>query len=269
MHDPGYARLPPGWTAADNCLSDRVVLVTGAAGGLGRAGALAVARAGATAVLLGRKVRPLEKIYDEVAALGYRQPAIYPLDLEGASPRDYEDMAAGIEQEFGRLDGVVNAAAHFSGLQPAASIEPMDWLRTLHVNLSAPFLMLQACLPLMTRAADASVVFVLEDLARVGRAHWGAYGVAKHGLAGLVSILQQETEAGPVHVHALLPPPLRTALRRTAYFGENSITLPKPDAVADALIYLLSADGAPARGKVLDARGEGRKERGEGAHGAG
>jgi NAD(P)-dependent dehydrogenase (short-subunit alcohol dehydrogenase family) len=267
MHT-AYAQLPAGWTAADGCLSDRVVLITGAAGGMGRASALAVARAGATAVLLGRKVRPLEKIYDEIAGLGYRQPAIYPLDLEGASPRDYEEMAAGIEQEFGRLDGIVNAAAHFSGLQPAAAIEPMDWLRTLHVNLSAPFLMLQACLPLMAKAADASVVFMLDDLDRVSRAHWGAYGVAKHGLAGLVSILQQETESGPVHVHALLPPPLRTALRRTAYFGENSITLPKPEMVTNALVYLLSAAGAAARGKVLDARGEGRGARGEGAQGA-
>jgi len=265
MHGTDYARLPAGWTAADGCLSDRVVLVTGAAGGLGRAAALAIARAGATAVLLGRKVRPLEKIYDEIAALGHRQPAIYPLDLEGASPRDYEELAASIEREFGRLDGIVHAAAHFAGLQPAGAIDPLDWLRTLHVDLSAPFLLTQACLPLLAKAQDAGVVFVLDDLDRVGRAHWGGYGVAKHGLAGLFSVLHQELDSGPVRIHALLPPPLRTALRRTAYFGENSLELPKPELVAGAVVYLLSSDGVAARGKVLDMRGEGRGARGEGA----
>jgi NAD(P)-dependent dehydrogenase (short-subunit alcohol dehydrogenase family) len=247
-------RLPSGWTAANDALTDRVVLVTGAAGGLGRAAALAIARAGATPVLLGRKVRALEKLHDDIAALRGVQPAIYPLDLEGASPREYEEMAGSIDQEFGRLDGIVNGAAYFAGLQPAAAIDPMDWLRTLHVNLSAPFLLLQACLPLLGRSDRAGVVFVLDDLDRVGRAHWGAYGAAKHALAGMLSMLHQEYEDGPVRVHALLPPPMRTALRRTAYFGENSLQLPLPESIAEAVVYLLGADGAAARGKVLDMR---------------
>jgi NAD(P)-dependent dehydrogenase (short-subunit alcohol dehydrogenase family) len=254
MPDLDRARLPSAWTAVSDCLKDRVVLVTGATGGLGRASALAIARAGATPVLLGRKVRALEKLYDEIVALGGAHPAIYPLDLEGATPRDYEEMADGVDQEFGRLDGIVNAAAHFSGLQPAAAIDPMDWLRTLHVNLSAPFLLLQACLPLLGKADGASVVFVLDDLDRVGRAHWGSYGAAKHALAGLVSTLNQENEDGALRVHALLPPPMRTALRRTAYFGENSLQLPLPETIADAVVYLLGTDGAAARGKVLDLR---------------
>lgn len=253
MRESDYARPPVGWSATRDTLKDRVILVTGAAGGLGKATALAIARAGGTPILLGRKPRALEKLHDEVAAAG-AEPAIYPLDLEGATPRDYEDMAAAIERDFGRLDGIVNCAAHFSGLQPAAQIEPLDWLRTLHVNLSAPFLLMQACLPLLQRAPDASAVFVIDDLERVGKAHWGAYGVAKHALAGMVSILHQEWDAGSLRIHALLPPPLRTALRRTAYFGENSMQLPAPDGVADAIVYLASADGAALRGKVLDLR---------------
>lgn len=253
MKDSAYAHLPADWSATPDTLKDRVVLVTGAAGGLGKAAALGVARAGGTPILLGRKTRPLEKLHDEAAAAGV-QPAIYPLDLEGATPRDYEDMAAAIERDFGRLDGIVNCAAHFSGLQPAALIDPLDWLRTVHVNLSAPFLLLQACLPLLQKAPHASVVYVLDDPGLVGKANWGAYGVAKHALAGMVSILHQEWETGALRIHALLPPPLRTALRRTAYFGENSMQLPAPDSMADALIYLLAADGVAARGKVLDMR---------------
>ena len=248
------AVLPSGWVARGDTLKDRVILVTGATGGLGRAAAHAVARAGAVPILLGRKLRTLEKVYDSLESQTGRAPALYPLDLEGATPRDYEDMAVAIERDCGRLDGIVHGAAQFPGLQPAAQIAPLEFLRSLHVNVSAAFLLTQACLPLLTRADDSAVVFVLDDLDRVGRAHWGSYGVAKHALSGLVSILGQEWESGPLRVHALLPPPLRTALRRTAYFGENSLELPEPALMDAALVYLLSAAAQSARGRVLDAR---------------
>jgi NAD(P)-dependent dehydrogenase (short-subunit alcohol dehydrogenase family) len=247
-------RLPQGWSAQPGALSERVVLITGASGGLGRASALAITRAGGSAVLLGRKVRALEKVYDEVAALAHAQPAIYPLDLAGATPNDYAQLAETIGRECGRLDGIVHAAAHFSGLQPAANIAPDEWLRALHVNLSAPFLLTQACLPLLQAAADGSIVFVLDDPERMGRAHWGGYGVAKRGLDGLTSVLHEELENTPVRVNALLPMPMRTALRRAAYYGENTLELPVPDAAADAVVYLLSSESAAARGKVLDLR---------------
>ena len=247
-----FVRLPADWAAAPDALSGRIVLITGASGGLGRAAALAAAKAGATLVLLGRKVRAMEKVYDEIVALGAAKPAIFPLDLAGATPRDYADMADAIERECGRLDGIVHAAAHFDGLQPAADIKPEEWMRALHVNLSAPFLLTQACLPLLRQSSDASVVFVLDEPSRMGKAFWGGYGVAKHALAGLVSILHEELENGPVRVHALLPAPMRTALRRAAYYGENTLALPPPDAAA--VIYLLSAEGTPARGRILDLR---------------
>ena len=195
-------------------------------------------------MLLGRKVRALEKLYDEIAAIGRAQPAIYPLDLEGATPRDYEEMATSIDREFGRLDGIVNAAEHFSGLQPAAAIEPMAWLRSLHINLSAPFLLLQACLPLLGRAQDASVVFVLDDLDRWPRAL--GQRCARRLRIGID--LHQEHEDGPLRV-CIAAAAVRTTLRRTAYFGENSLALPLPETVADAVVYLLAADGEPARGK--------------------
>jgi NAD(P)-dependent dehydrogenase (short-subunit alcohol dehydrogenase family) len=248
------ARLPAGWGATPGCLRDRVVLVTGATGGLGRASALAATRAGASVVLLGRKVRPLEKVYDELVALGGAQPAIYPLDLSGATPNDYAQLTETLERECGRLDGIVHAAAHFSGLRPAANIAPDEWLRALHVNLSAPFLLTQACLPLLANAADASVVFVLDDPTRMGKAHWGGYGAAKRGLEGIASILHDELENSPVRINTLLPMPMRTALRRAAYYGENTLELPMPDVAAEAVVYLLSVEGAAARGQVLDLR---------------
>ena len=162
-------------------------------------------------------------------------------------------MAATIEREFGRLDGIVHAAAHFEGLQPASDIEADNWLRGMHVNVSAPFLLTQACLPLLREAKQASVVFVLDDPERMGRAYWGAYGVAKQALAGLVAILRDEWESTRVRAQALLPAPMRTSLRGAAYLGENALDLPLPDAAANAVVYLLGDEGAAVH-ETLDLR---------------
>jgi NAD(P)-dependent dehydrogenase (short-subunit alcohol dehydrogenase family) len=241
-------------SAAADALRDRVVLVTGATGGLGRATSLAAAAAGATVVLLGRKVRALDALYDEIERLDAPQPAVYPMDLAGALPRDYAELAASIERECGRLDGIVHAAAHFDGLQPFDQQKPEEWTRTQQVNLTAPFHMTQACMPLLRQASDAAIVFVLDDPVRMGKAFWGGYGVAKHALAGLASIVHEETERSSVRTHALLPAPMRTVLRRAAYYGEDTLIHPLPDDAARFAVWLLGADAAPMRGKTLDLR---------------
>jgi NAD(P)-dependent dehydrogenase (short-subunit alcohol dehydrogenase family) len=248
------ARLPSDWTAATDTLKGRVILVTGAYGGLGNATARAAARAGATVVLTGKRKRQLEQIYDAMVAEGLPEPVIHPLDMEAAAPRDYEALADGLQRDFGRLDGIVHTAASFNGLTPVAMHKPDAWLRTLQVNVSAPFALTQACLPLLTTAADSAVVFLLDNPELTQRAHWGAYGVSKAALERFVSILHQEHDSGALRVHALLPAPMRTALRRLAYFGEDTMQQPLPDASADAVVWLLSAQAVAARGSVLDLR---------------
>lgn len=240
---------------SEGSLRERVVLVCGATGGLGRESALAAARAGASVVLLGRKLRALEALYDEIEAGGGPRPALYPMDLAGASARDYQELADAVDREFGHLDGVVHAAAHFDTLQPLEQQTPEEWYRAQQINLSAPFLMTGACLPLLRRSADAALVFVFDDLARVGNAFWGSYGVAKHGLQGLASIVHEETESSSVRTHALLPSPMRTTLRRAAYYGEDTLRHPDPTLAATAVVWLLGSGAAEARGKVLDLRG--------------
>lgn len=248
------SRLPQGWAPAADALADRVVLVTGAYGGLGSAVARAAARAGATVVITGRRKRQLEQLYDAMMAEQLPEPVIHPLDLEAATPRDYESLAEGLQRDLGRLDGIVHAAASFNGLTPLALHKPDEWLRALHVNVSAPFALTQACLPLLGQAADSAVVFVLDNPDLVNRAHWGGYGVSKAALERLVEILHQETDSGSVRAHALLPAPMRTALRHMAYFGENTAAQPLPDATADAAVFLLGEQGRVARGTMLDLR---------------
>lgn len=238
--------------ATSKRLANRVVLVTGASGGLGGALARQSALAGATLILCGRRVRPLEKLYDEIVAAGGAQPAIYPIDLEGATPADYHELALSIEREFGRLDGLVHAAAHFTGLVAHALTPPEEWLKSIQVNLNAPVALTHACLPVLKRSEDAVVVAVLDDLDRVARAHWGAYGAAKFALRGLVSQWAAEWDNTVVRVSALVPTPMRTRLRARAYFAENPGLIALPDVTAAAAIELLSADGKAWRGRILD-----------------
>jgi len=247
-------RLPAAWTPTAHELDGRVVLVTGAYGGLGSAVARAAARAGATVVATGKRKRQLEQLYDAMVREGLPEPVIHPLDMEAATPRDYEALAEGLQRDVGRLDGIVHAAASFAGLMPVSTHKPDAWLRSLHVNVSAPFALTQACLPLLTAAPDSAAVFVLDNPDLVRRAHWGAYGVSKAALERFVAILHEEHDEDALRVHALLPAPMRTTLRRTAYFGEDTLQHPLPDATAEAAVYLLSDKAAPARGGVLDLR---------------
>lgn len=249
-------RLPTDWAPVTGALQDRVILVTGAYGGLGRAAARAAACAGATVVIAGKRKRQLEQLYDAMVAEGLPEPAIHPLDMEAATPRDYEALADGLRHDFGRLDGIVHAAASFSGLSPLTMHKPDAWLRTLHVNVSAPFALTQACLPLLTAAPDSAVVFVLDNPELVQRAHWGAYGVSKAALERFAAILHEEHDSGTLRVHTLLPAPMRTQLRRLAYFGEDTMQLPTPDVTAEAVVWLLSAQAGAARGAVLDLRAD-------------
>ena len=235
--------------AASAALAGRTILVCGAHGGLGSAASLACARAGASVVLLGRRVPKLNRLLDAIARDGFDASA-YPLDLEGASPDDYAQMAERIGTEFGRLDGVLHCAAEFRGLTPLPHTDPADFARALHVNLTARWWLTQACLPLLARQEDAAVVFALDDPARTGAAFWGGYGIAQQAQAALVRMLQAELANSSVRVAALQPGPMRTPLRARAYTADEDLRARTPEAYAAHCVTLLSPAGAAHRGQV-------------------
>ena len=230
-------------------LAGRVILVTGAHGGLGAAAAHACARAGATVVLLGRKLPRLNRLYDSVAAVG-PEPLLYPMDLEGAAPDDHATLAARVGGELGRLDGVLHCAADFHGLTPLLHTDPAALARAVHVNLTARAWLSQACLPLLAAADDSALVFVVDDLARVGKAFWGGYGLAQHAQHALVEMLHAETARSSVRVSGLQPGPLRTGLRSRAYVEQDDTRARDPAQAAEACVTLLSPAGAEHRGRT-------------------
>ena len=232
-------------------LESRVVLVVGAHGALGHASALACADAGATVVLLGRKVPKLNRVQDAVVRAG-GEALLYPLDLEGATPDDYAEMAERIGSELGRLDGVLHCAADFPGLTPLQNSDPAAFARALHVNLTARWWLSQACLPLLQKADDAAMIFVIDEEAGRGGAYWGGYGIAQSAQAALIGILHAEFANSKVRVSGLAPGPMRTPLRARVFVEADSDIARDAAAVAPACVHLLSAAGSEQRGRIWE-----------------
>ncbi len=229
-------------------------MITGAANGIGLAVSKAMAAHGAIVIMLDKDVHGLEQAYDDIVAAGCPEPALYPMDLQGAVPDDYTQLADTLQQEFGRLDGLVHNAAQLAALVPFANYDHELWLQTLQVNLHAPYLLTTACLGLLNASNDASVIFVTDEVGRKGKAYWGAYGVSKAGLEGLMQILADELESnGTIRVNSLDPGPVLTALRRIAYPGTNSADLCKPADVVNPFLYLCSAESKGLTGQQLSA----------------
>jgi NAD(P)-dependent dehydrogenase (short-subunit alcohol dehydrogenase family) len=247
--------IPKPFTPDTGLLAGRVILITGASSGLGRALAVECARAGATVILSGRNGAKLERVYDEIETMGAAQPAIAILDLAVATAVDYDQLAKTVDLEFGKLDGLVHAAALLGDRTPLEQYDVPTWCKVLHVNLTAPFILTQVLLPTLRKSADASVIFVSSGVVKNQRPFWGAYAVAKSGLESVRSMLSQELDGEPnIRVNSVNPGRMRTAMRAAAYPAEDPNTVPTPASVSGAFLYLLSARSRGIDGEYIDAQ---------------
>lgn len=234
-------------------LAGRVVLVTGAGDGMGRACALACASHGARVVLLGRTVRKLEATYDAIEVLRTAPAAIYPMNLEGAGLEDYQTLAQTLGQNYGRLDGLVHLAADGGEPMPLRYHDPALWIRALHTNLSAAFMLTQACLELLIDSKDSAVVFTTDAAESPLQVYRGAYGIAKHALRALALTWANELENCPgPRINVLQPGPTRTRLRLGRYPAADPSALPAPEHWMPAYLYALGPDGRALRGVYWD-----------------
>jgi NAD(P)-dependent dehydrogenase (short-subunit alcohol dehydrogenase family) len=247
--------IPKQFIAAPGLLEGRVIMITGASGGFGRALALECARAGASVILSGRNSGKLDRVYDEIEAFGAAQPATAVLDLATATAVDYDRLAETIGGEFGKLDGLVHAAALLGDRTPLDQYDVPTWCRVLHVNLTAPFILTQVLLPNLRHSGDASVIFVSSGVVKDSRPFWGAYAVSKTGLESVRSMLSQELEGEEnIRVNSINPGRMRTNMRAAAYPAEDPNSLPSPASVAGPFLYLLSAQGRGIDGEYFDAQ---------------
>jgi NAD(P)-dependent dehydrogenase (short-subunit alcohol dehydrogenase family) len=244
------------YVARPDLLAGRIILVTGASDGIGRAVAKALAAHGAAVVLHGRSVKKLEKVYDEIVAAGHPRPAMLPLDLEKALAQDYDAFAAAIDKEFGRLDGLLLNASILGARTPIEQFDVPTWCKVLHVNLTASFILVQECLPLLRRSTDPSIVFTTSSVGHRGRAYWGAYAVSKFGTEGLAQVLAHEVEGhGTMRVNLLNPGATRTSMRALAFPAEDVAKLARPEDVVAPYLYLLGPDSVGVTGQRFDCQG--------------
>jgi NAD(P)-dependent dehydrogenase (short-subunit alcohol dehydrogenase family) len=245
-------KIPNDYQPAPDLLRDRVILVTGAGQGLGRAVALACAAHGATVALLGRKAEKLEQTYDAITAAGGPEPATVPFDLAAAETPAFEQLAQLVRRDLKRLDGIAHCAAHFLPLKPMADQTLEQWLAFWRVNVAAPFALTRACLPLLAAAPDASVILTGETHGVEPRAFWGGFAVSKSALSPLAAIWSQELErSGKPRINVLVPGPVLTPQRRQSHPGEDPKSLRTAEQAARAFLWLLGPESANTTGKTL------------------
>lgn len=241
------------FTAPDDYLKERVIVVTGAGQGLGEAAALAFARLGATVVLVGRSERKLTQVYDAIEAAGGPKPAAIPLDLASLSDADCGSFANVIWKEFNRLDGILHCANGFTFLSPLQNQKLEEWVEMFRANVAAPFALTRACLPLLRRAPDASLVFVGEQHGHAPKAYWGGYAVSRAAQHALSLIMADEWDNMPnLRINELVPGPIRSPFRLKTHPAEDFQRLPQPDSLTPLLAWLMGEASQGYSQHVID-----------------
>ena len=251
LSTPDITRYKPGL----NHLEKRIILVTGAGDGIGKAVAIGAAKSGATVILAGRTVAKLEQVYKLIIEAGGPEPSIYPVDLAGATAKDYDDLGVLIDEQFGRLDGLLHNAAILGLRSPLTNYSSELWSKVIQVNLTAQFQMTQRLMTVLEKSQDASVIFTTSGVGRVGKAFWGAYAVSKFAIEGMVQTWASEVEGlGSVRINAINPGATRTNMRAQAFPGENPNDLKTPEDILPAYLYLLGQDSIGVNGQSIEAQ---------------
>jgi len=245
--------LPLAAQLNQSSLDGRVILITGAAGGIGKALSLACARAGATVVLHGRVVRKLEALYDEIMAAKLPEPTILPLDFARAEASDFANVAHALDAQLGRLDALVHTAALLGSLGPLEHQSFDNWVALLRVNVAAPMGLTRIVMPLLARSPDASVVFTLDSRGQEPRAYWGGYAVTKAAVGALARELADEWEhRSNLRVNAVIPGPIRSPLRNQSHPGEDPSLLPTPESLVPLYHHLIAGQSKADSEALVD-----------------
>ncbi len=243
------------YQAPADLLKDKIVLVSGAGSGIGKAAALAYAECGATVILMGRNVERLEQVYDEIEQAGNPQAAITPFDFIEANEERYQELVNSIHKEFGRLDGLLNNASILGTLTPIQSYNLTTWNQVIQTNLNAQFALTKYCLPLLQEAHNSSIIFTSSSAGRKPYAYWGAYSVSKAATEALAGVLFLELEnTSKIRVNTINPGATATKMRSQAFPAENPDKLAKAQDIMPVYLYLMGKDSEQENGKQFDAQ---------------
>jgi NAD(P)-dependent dehydrogenase (short-subunit alcohol dehydrogenase family) len=242
------------YQAKTDCLINKTILITGAGDGIGKTLALECADRGATVILLGKTVKKLEAVYDQIEKLGKQQASILPVDLNGATEDHYADLADTIKREYGKLDALVHNASQLGVLGPFAQIQKSTWDEVIQTNLTAQFMLTKALIPVLSLAEHASTIFTTSSVGKQGRAYWGVYSISKFATEGMMQTLADEFENSTLRFNAINPGGTRTAMRANAYPGEDVSLLKTPADIMPSYLYLLADDSVKITGQRINAQ---------------
>lgn len=246
---------PRTYEYAQDILRDRIILITGASDGIGRALALHIAGLGAQVILHGRNTAKLEKVYDEIEGIDAApRPSIAVLDLATANAESYTTLAKGLEDEFGRLDGLVQNAGILGERYSIEQYDAVLWQRVMHVNVTSAFALTKVLLPLLQKSEDPSIIFTSSGVGRTGKAFWGAYSVSKFATEGLSQVLADEHRHTNLRANCINPGATRTGMRLAAYPAEDRDKLKRPEDILATYVYLLGPDSRGVTGESFDAQ---------------
>jgi NAD(P)-dependent dehydrogenase (short-subunit alcohol dehydrogenase family) len=225
----------------------RIILVTGASRGIGRAAAVGLAATGAHLILVARTVGGLEETDDAVRAAG-GSATLVPLNL-----RDFEGLdrlGASIFERWGRLDAFFGNAGVLGAMTPLAHLEPKVFDELVQVNVTANWRLIRSLDPLLRCSEAGRVLFMSSSVARRPRPFWGGYAMTKAAVESLALTYAAECADTAIRVNILDPGRVRTAMRAKAMPGEDPETLPAPEALAPLIVQLLSP-GCTKNGELI------------------
>lgn len=243
------------YTPPTDFLRGKNILITGASDGIGKQCAKTFAQFGAKLILIGRSQEKLEALFDEIEADHPDTVYLHPMDFITASADDYSELAHSIDTEFSALDGIIHSAGLLGARAPIEHYPNSDWSAVIQTNLTAPFMLTKSLLPALTRASDARLLFLSSSVGREARAYWGAYGVSKYAIEGLMQTLADELEStSSVKVNSLNPGGTRTNMRRDAYPAEDPNSQPHPEELMPVFLYLFSEESKTIRKATMNCR---------------
>jgi len=216
-------------------LAGRLALITGASRGIGAAVAKLFAREGAHIVAVARTVGGLEALDDQIKAEG-GEATLVPLDITDGAGIDR--LGAALHGKFGRLDILVGNAAMLGVLSPVGHIDPPLFERTLDINVTANYRLIRSLDPLLRQSDAGRAIFVTSGASKRAIPFWSLYCSTKAALESLVLCYAAEVESTKIRVNLINPGPTRTKMRAEAFPGEDPLSLPTPEAIAEAFLPL-------------------------------
>src|ERR687884_762992 len=231
-------------------LRGKVVMITGASRGLGRALTLACAEEGANLIITSRSAESFEPVAEEAEGTGVEVLAI-PGDVSRST--HVEKLVDAAVERFGRIDVLVNNAGLLGPRVPIAEYPEDEWRKVLEANLTGPFLLTKAVIPHMLEGG--SIINITSGVSIEGRPRWGAYSVSKFGVEGLTQILAAELKDRGIRANSVDPGGMRTEMRAAAYPKEDPATRITPEENTDVFLYLASDESKGVTGRRFKAQG--------------